>query len=428
LDDSIYQQWEESQAQSNRTSMPLVTSDIAPSDSFADAQTLSDLIVYAKAHNPSIHVARHHVEQAQHGIAQTTSLDDPMFTLTPIGEMAQTADGQVTLMTSLSQKLPLSDKLTVRGDVARLQVQIATEQLRQTELSVTRDIRQVYWRYQLANDTLDVLHQQQKLMQQLNESANAAYQAGRTNQQDLLRITVEISSLENRITSANQQSKSALARMNSLLNRPASAPLSIVKPSTDVQESISLVDWQKRAYDKAPQVQIVKTAIQQARMQLKLSHLKRIPDLTVMLNYAAVSDHGTSMAADGTDQLYAGFGINLPIWQDKLDAAEKQALAKIHEQIARLVQINNQLQFDITDAYERVESQRKQDALYQSTILPQAQQAVDSALSQYQAGRGNFINLIDNWRKLLEIQLMAHRNHSLLQQDIAQLQYLASAD
>ena len=429
FDDSLYQQWQRDQSHAAPSvQAPNAASDTLPTDSFSKPQSLADLIAYAQAHNPSLEVARHRIEQAQQSIAQVTSLDDPMFTLAPVGQMAQTADGEVTLMSSLSQKLPLSDKLQVRGDVAKQQVKIATEQLRQTQLAVTRDVKQAYWRHQLAINTLDVLNEQRQLMQQFNESANAAYRAGKTDQQDLLRIAVEISSLDNRITTATQQRQSALARLNSLLNRPASAPLTIDKPTEDSQDPPSLDDWQKLAFDNDPQLRMVHLAIKQARKQLKLAHLQRIPDLTVMLNYAAVSDSGTSMAADGTDQLYAGFGINLPIWQDKLDAAEKQAIARIRELISQLVQVNNQLQYSVADAYERVESQRKQDALYHSTILPQAQQAVDSALSQYRAGRGNFLNLIDNWRKLLEIELMTHRNHSLWKQDLAQLQFLASVE
>lgn len=429
FDDSLYQQWQQSQAHASPiTSLLSTTSNIASSDIFSDPLSLTDMISYAQSRNPTIEVAKHRIEQARQTIPQVTSLDDPMFTVAPVGRMAQTADGEVGLMASLSQKLPLSDKLGIRGLVAEQQVKIATEQLRQTQLAVTRDVKQVYWSYQLAVQTMAVIKEQRDLMQQFNEAANAAYRAGRSDQQDLLRITVEISTLDNRMTTATQQQQSAMARLNSLLNRPASAPLSLQTPPNEIEDNPIEQDWQKLAYDNAPQLRMIHLAIEQARKQLKLAHLQRIPDLTVVLNYAAVSDSGTSMAANGTDQIYAGLGINLPIWQDKLDAAERQAIARIHELISQLVAENNQLQYAVADAYQRVESQRKQDELYHSTILPQAQQVVDSALSQYRAGRGSFLNLIDNWRKLLEIELMTHRNHTLWKQDLAQLQFLASIE
>ena len=429
LDDSLYKQWSQSQANPNTESVDAGQATVLSSlKTLPTPANLDDLIAYAQLHNPSIKAIRYRIEQNQQTIPQVTSLDDPMLTIAPVGRMAQTADGEVGLMASLSQKLPLSDKLDVRGQVAQQQVKIAQEQLRQTQLMVTRDVKQVYWSYQLAVQTMDVLKEQRNLMQQFNEAANAAYRAGRSDQQDLLRITVEISTLDNRMSTATQQQQSALARLNALLNRPASAPLTPA-PSTDQPEdSSSLQDWQKLAFDNAPQLRVIHLAIEQARKQLKLAHLQRIPDLTVVLNYATVRDGGTSKVANGTDQIYAGLGINLPIWQDKLDAAEKQAVARIRELLMQLVSKNNQLQYAVADSYERVASQRQQDELYRSTILPQAQQVVDSALSQYRTGRGSFLNLIDNWRKLLELELMTHRNHTLWKQDLAMLKYLAATD
>lgn len=427
LDDSLYKQWSQSPKQSVSEQLASTAQfDLPTTDLFAGDVTLDALIAYALEHHPAIHAARHRVQQAKHGIDQVTSFDDPKFTLTPLGQMAQTADGEVTLMTSLSQKIPLSNKLSIQGDVAKQQVKITQQQLKQTQLSVTRDIKKTYWQYQLTVLTGQVLQKQKVLMQQFNEAANAAYRAGRSDQQDLLRITVEISQLENQILTSNQQQRSAIARLNSLLNRPVSTELKLTPNASSPINNTSLEDWQKQALNQSPSLRVIHIAIDQARKQLKLAHLKRIPDLTIMLNYAAVEDGGTAMSADGTDQLYAGFGINLPIWQSKLEAAEKQAIARISELLKLLVSKNNQLQYEIADSYERVQSQNKQNVLYRKTILPQAQQVVDSALSQYRAGRGSFLNLIDNWQKLLDLQLMAHRNHTLMLQDFAQLQFLTA--
>ena len=96
FDDSLYQQWQQSQAHASPiTSASSTTSDIAPSDLFSDPLSLTDMIDYAQSHNPTIEVARHRIEQARQTIPQVTSLDDPMFTVAPVGRMAQTADGEV---------------------------------------------------------------------------------------------------------------------------------------------------------------------------------------------------------------------------------------------------------------------------------------------------------------------------------------------
>lgn len=430
LDDSLYQKWSRDQGHSVTDTVTQTREETLAisSHALAEPASLDDLIVAALAHNPSITSARYGIEQAQQTIPQVTSLDDPMLTVSPVGDMAQTADGEVTVMGSISQKFPISGKLGTKGKMATEQVNIAKQQLRQTKLTVIRDVKQAYWNLQLSNQTLAVLNAQKQLMQQFSEAANAAYRAGRSDQQDLLRVNVEISTLDNRILAMQQSQRSAIARLNSLLNRPAAAPLALSDSTPVAITNQSLDDWQKQTLLNSPQLQQTHHAIAMARNQLKLAHQQRIPDLTVMINYASVSNGGTAMSANGHDQLYAGLGINLPIWQDKLEASEKQAIARIRQLLSELVAQHNQLQYAVSDMYERVQSQQKQDTLYRDTILPQAQQVLDSALSQYRSGRGGFLNLIDNWRKLLELELMSHRNQTQLQQDYAQLQFLASVD
>lgn len=430
LDDSLYQKWSRDQQNTVADTVTQTRDQVMAISSHAMSTptSLDELIATALAHNPAVVAARYRIEQTQQTIPQATSLDDPILTVTPVGNMAQTADGQITAMGSLSQKFPLSGKLLTRGKVAADQVNIAKEQLLETQLTLIRDIKQAYWNHQLAKQTLAVLDSQKQLMQQFSEAANASYRAGRSDQQDLLRINVEISTLDNRILSTNQILNSTIARINTLLNRSAASPLDLTDTQSITINLQSLDNWQKQTLLNSPQLKQTHHAIAQARKQLKLARQQRIPDLTVMLNYAAVADHGTSMASNGDDQLYAGLGINLPIWQNKLDAAQKQAIARIGQLLSELVAQHNQLQFAVADMHQRVQSQQQQDALYRETILPQTQQVLDSALSQYRSGRGSFLNLIDNWQKLLELQLMSHRNHSQLQQDYAQLQLLAAVD
>ncbi|MFG0247483.1 MAG: TolC family protein [Phycisphaeraceae bacterium JB051] len=397
LDDSLYSQWENDrqttvgQIISRQQQQDTVTPDALP-----EPATLDQLIAYAQKHNPMIQAASFRIEQAEHGIILAKSLDDPMLTISPVGNMAQTADGEVTAMASISQRFPISGRLTTQSDAAKEQIKIATQQRRQTQLALTRDVKQAYWNLQLANQSLTVYESQKQLMHQVHESADASYRAGRAAQQDLLRLNVEISALDNRIIATQQQRNSAIARINSLLNRPADAPLTLADVVASPVNLQSADTWQKQALNHSPQLKQIHHAIAQARKQLKLAHLKRIPDLTVMLNYAAVADHGTSMAANGDDQLYAGIGINLPIWQEKLEAGEKLAIARIRELLSQLIAEHNQLQFAIADMYQRVEAQQKQDTLYRDTILPQAQQVLDSSRVQYRSGRGPFADLIDN--------------------------------
>ncbi|MCH8345031.1 MAG: TolC family protein, partial [Planctomycetes bacterium] len=156
--------------------------------------------------------------------------------------------------------------------------------------------------------------------------------------------------------------------------------------------------------------------------------LNHWPDLTVSFNYNLVDSEGLSRIANGDDQWWFGFGINLPIWTERLDAAEREALRGRLENIAALGDERNRVDFRVQDAFAKVQSQQQQVVLFRDVIVPQAQQTVNASLSSYQSGMVDFLTLIDNWRKLLVSQLMYHQKLAQFEQSFAELQRAVGHD
>src|SRR5690606_30017871 len=103
--------------------------------------TAGEYIRLALTRNPSIQAAEARVRRLAQRSARARSLDDPMLMVSPIGEMAQTASGEVTVMTTLSQRLPLPGKLEARARIAELETAQAEAELEQVRLQVVGDVR-----------------------------------------------------------------------------------------------------------------------------------------------------------------------------------------------------------------------------------------------------------------------------------------------
>ncbi len=159
-----------------------------------------------------------------------------------------------------------------------------------------------------------------------------------------------------------------------------------------------------------------------------MARLDRWPDLTVSVNYNAVESDGLSQVANGRDQWWVGFGVNLPIWAKSLDAAEHEAMREILQGIAALDDTQNRVAFRVQDAMSKVDSQQRQVVLFGDVIIPQARQAVDASLSSYRTGSAGFLTLVDNWRMLLDFELMYHRSLAQLEESFAQLQAAVGHD
>jgi outer membrane protein TolC len=55
-------------------------------------------------------------------------------------------------------------------------------------------------------------------------------------------------------------------------------------------------------------------------------------------------------------------------------------------------------------------------------LIPQCRQTYEVSLTAYQAGRSEFLTVIDNWRRLLDFELMLHRETADLETTLSELQ------
>ncbi|MBI1337747.1 MAG: TolC family protein [Phycisphaera sp.] len=382
---------------------------------------VDEYVALALANNPSILAAKHKIERLAQRVPQATSLDDPMFQVSPIGEMAQTAAGQVGLMTGVSQKIPFPGKLDTRGRIAQQDVAMATAELAQTRLRVAADTRKAYWDHYANVRAVEVMEHSRSLLEQIKSVAEAEYKAGTRTQGDVLRASVELANLENELVTLKRMRETSRAMLNQLMDRATDAPLpepAEVGPTVVTQR---LDDLLTRAAQDNPALSKAREKNEQMRQMLHLAKLGRLPDLTVGATYNAVEAKGLSKAANGKDQWWFSFGINLPIWTQKYDAAQREALRGMMESAAELSAEQNRVAFAVQEAYLRIEAQRQLVTYFEDTILPQARQMVEASTSGYRAGSVDFLTLVDNWRKLLGFEVMRHRAVAQWEQAAADL-------
>jgi len=394
-----------------------------PADSGAD-----DYVKLALERNPAIRAALQKVARLGERVPQATSLDDPMFQVAPVGEMAETAAGQVRLMAGVSQRLPTPGKLGARGRIASQDAAVAVQEFHDTRLRVVADTRRAFWSYYFTTRAIEVTQANRNLLAQFHQIAEAKYKANTASQQDVLRASVELSNVDNELITLDQQQTTSVAMLNRLIDRPVIAPLPQPRAVDHDTLGLDLDHLLTEAARSSPLIQKVREQIQGFRERLALAKLNRWPDLTVSANYAAVDDDGLSGVSNGDDQWWLGFGINLPVWTQRLDAAEQEATRGIFEGIAQLTDTHNRVAFQVQDAFVRVDTDRRLTILFRDVIVPQARQTVDASLNDYQAGGVDFLTLIDSWRKLLDFELMYHQSLARLEQDFATLEKVVGHD
>jgi len=384
---------------------------------------VEDYVKLALARHPSIIAARRRVERLSQEIPRVTSLDDPMLTVSPpVGSMPETAAGMVGVMTMVSQQLPFPGKLATRGRIAEQETTMARRDLETAMLGVAADVRRAYWSVYLTQRQIEVTEENRQLMAQFHRIARSMYEAGTAMQQDVLRASVELSELDNQLLTLRRRQTSAKGMLNSLMDRPLEAAIPAPQAVALSEVALQLDELLAEAARSNPQLQKAHDRIEAYRQQLKLARLNRWPDLNVAMTYNTVDKSDMAPMSNGKDQWWFSFGVNLPIWQGKRDAEERGALAGVMEGVAELTAAQNQLAFEVQDAMLSVETQQRSALLFRDVIVPQAKQAATVSQSAYQAGKSDFLTVVDNWRKVLTFEWMYHQSVAEMQQDLAQLQ------
>lgn len=380
--------------------------------------TARDYVRVALEHSPRIRAAEQRLKKMLERIEQMTSLEDPMLEVTPIGEMSETMAGEVMTMVRASQKLPFPGKLSAQGRLAWYEAAETQSMLEKTRLEVASDVRKAYWSYYLATRSIELNERSRDLLKQFRVIAENRTRSG-GDQADVLRAGVEESEIENELVMLRQRRTSAMAMLNSLLDRPLDARLPPPAPASLSTITGNLNDALQSASWANPDLQALQHRIGGEMEKQRLATLQRYPDLTILASYSQVDSMDGS---SGKDEWSIGFAINVPIWFQKYRAAEREALHGRLEAIAELAAMQNTVSFQILDAMSRVQAQQKQVELFRDSILPQSRQAVELSQSGYQSGRADFMSLLETSRKSLTYEVLYHQNLAQLEQDLAELE------
>jgi len=390
--------------------------------------TADDFVRLALVRSPALHAAAQRVRRLEERIAQVTSLADPMLQVAPFGEMADTAAGRVAAMATVSQRLPFPGRLDARGRIAQQDVAIAEQELERTRLTVAANTRRAYWALYDATHAIEITQQSRALLLQMREVIQAKYRAGAASQESVLRVSVELGALDKTLLGLGQQRDSAAAMLNNLIDRSIDAPIPNPASIELTAYSPKLAGLLDRARQSNPTIKIARERLARFREQRRLAQLARYPDLTISASYNIVNETGLSPVRNGDDQWWIGFGINLPIWQDRLDAGEREAMRGVLEASGLVANEQNLVDFRVRDALLRVQSQFRQAVLLRDTIVPNARQTVQASLSGYRGGSVDFLTLIDNWQTLLNLELMYQASLAQLERSFADLQEAVGQD
>lgn len=351
---------------------------------------LASLIEEALAKNPDVSTARETLVAAQARPVQARSLPNPMASVVYTNDgyaPSLGSRGMTNLAFMGSQDLPFPGKRRLRSEIRTVEAGQFEQQVERTKLSLAAAVKRAYYGLLLARDRLDLIRELEGTWKQIESVTRARYSVGQGAQQDVLRVQIEVTRIEQLRSEQAAEAEIRVAELNRLLNRPATKDLQTpehlaLRPLEGDFESLSR--W---ASDISPELKNSRLNTDKNRLAVSLAQREFKPDFNVRAAY---------MNRGGLDPMFlAGVGFSLPVYRSRLQGALAESQAQLRSSNSTVQSVELQLRFRTQERVTQIRTTERISNLYSQGIVPQDRMSVDGAIANYETGKIPFIAVLD---------------------------------
>jgi outer membrane protein TolC len=357
-----------------------------------DTLRLTVVVAETRQMNPMLQAARYAAEASFERSPQAGALPDPILSLglrnRPVDDFG--TDPMMTMnWIGLSQRFPWPGNQGFGKERQESLARASQLDADETEAHLVSRVKTVYYELAYMDRALNIMAATRDLLRDFLEVTSARYTVGRGPQQDILQAQVAIAQMTADITVIEQNRIAGGARLNSILGRPATEPVGalelpdpiVILPPVDSIMSIAAVN--------RPAIQAAKERALAAESGYRAAERNAYPDFNVLVGYG--------QRPQFVDLVTIEVGISLPLWSGNKQQPRKREMQAIQSmEEARQIDLYNETFARLSELRASAERARQLSELYRTSILPQAQAAVESALSAYRVGEVDYMTLLAN--------------------------------
>ena len=392
--------------------------------------SVESLLAYARDRHPELQAMRYEASAAQQRIGPASALPDPMFKTELQNITNYGSDAAPSLLPSkvgstkytISQSLPFWGKRDLRQGVAEADALQADRRVNVTWAELAARIKIAYAQYQLAAHNEELAREVLALMGSLESLAQVRYSSGLAPQQDAIRAQVEQTGMRTDLVMLGSEKRQWQVKLNSLLTRPADAPLADPRrpralPSPARLDPAALAD---RLVANNPQLAVEDARIQSAERGRDLTYRNRYPDFAI----------GVSPIQMGSriNEWELMVEVNIPLQQGTRRAQESEAESMLSAARSRKEAALLQARSELGEHVAALDAARRIEELLTTQLLPQAGLTLQSAMAAYENGRVDFATLLEAQRQIRKAKQDREKANAEAQMRLAEIERLLGED
>jgi cobalt-zinc-cadmium efflux system outer membrane protein len=364
--------------------------------------SLESTVQTALANNRELQAARFAVSKAKGRLAQAGKWPNPELELSGMSDVVFRNEGAGAFTVGLAQTFPLTARLSLARESARVNVLHALREIRNRERLLIAEVRAT---------SIDILESQARAKaledllaasQKTSSLAEERLAAGQGSLAEKSLSLVDQRRIANELDSARLTQNLALMKLKTLLGLGANEPLEL---SGTLESAIQILGAPSSPQSiHRPDVDLLTLEEENAGLEIALARAEAWEGIRLGIQYTY--DQNTDEPEGlGTDQfLGLAVSIPLPVWDQKKGTIEERT-ANRDETSARLRAAKLEIENSLASALRRVALLRSRLAAFDTQTLAPVSQSVEEMTAAFETGRVDIRDLFIVREKLGQLRL-----------------------
>lgn len=366
--------------------------------------TLPAVLKMALARNPELAEARERSRAERERAPAAGRSPDPeleyQLWAAPLDRPYALGDAEMHML-GIRQSFPAPGSLGAQSEAATARANVARQAERARQQQLVARVRHAYAQYYRADREYRAHVEHATLARQTLELTRAVYQGGRGSQQDILRAELALARLHSDLSRVEADRKAAGGLLNTLMARPAEAPLG---PPGDLDDIAFRAEPLSKQVQQRPEIVAGHDAVRASTKDAEAARAAgRWPSFMVGVQYMYMPP------MEQPHHYGVMLSMSVPWLSSRYREQQRAAEAQVAAERNALSSARLAASYELFEASERLNAARAALRIVEHDLLPRTQRSFEAAQAAYRAGEGESLGLFDALNALLEVRLERER-------------------
>ncbi|HEX9204969.1 MAG TPA: TolC family protein, partial [Candidatus Deferrimicrobiaceae bacterium] len=303
----------------------------------------------------------------------------------------------------ISQMLPYPGSRENRSGIVAKEKEQAEYELAEMRNMLRADVKMAYAELSTVRAQSEVVRRVRAVLEQIVEVSREMFAVGKGSQPDVLRGQVEFQKMREMLLMLENRERVLSVRLNTLSALPPGDSVPPLEQLAEIRLDLTADELRKIYLEDRPARKALETRIRRGDLLVKQAEYEGKPDFEVAASYMQ-----RDKMPDGTnrpDMVSAMFSVTLPVWRKgKVEPGIRAMTAEKEMAVRDEEALDNESANAIGGALSSFGNFRSVAALYRTTLIPHAEQAVESNMEAYRVGKIDFPMLMDSVMTILNFR------------------------